>query len=61
MVFAVATSDLDPKGLARVLPHEYGNLCRLEPRQKIAVQVRVATELTSARFPYVIPTGILGY
>ena len=54
-----ASTALSPKCRARVLPHQHGNLRRLEPRQKIAVQVRVPAELTPARLTHVIPAGVL--
>jgi hypothetical protein len=54
-----AATVLSPKSRARVLPHQYGNLRRLEPRQKIAVQVRVPAELTPTHLTHVIPTGVL--
>src|SRR5450759_5168812 len=54
-----ATTTLSPKSRAWVLPHQHGNLRRLDLRQKIAVQVRVPAELTPAHLTHVIPTGVL--
>jgi len=54
-----AATTLSPKSRARVLPHQHGNLRRLDPRQEIAVQVRVPAELTPTRLTHVIPTGVL--
>lgn len=54
-----AATALSHERRAWVLPHQHENLRRLEPRQKIAVQVRVPAELIPAGLTNVVPTRVL--
>lgn len=50
---------LFPKSRARILPHQHANPRRIEPRQKIGVQVGVPAKLAPARLTHVVPAGVL--